>query len=80
MVGVYTEFSRPLLAAAAAAAAAAVSYSCRVSDYGQGGETHGHMTCIIYAPNLVLLNPITRLGSRERTQSHPCICKASAQR
>ena len=41
---------------------------------------HGDMTCIVYAPDLELLWPITRLGSREGTHSHPCIRKASAQR
>lgn len=61
MVEVYTEFSGPLLAAAAA-----VSYLAKYLIMDKGG--HGHISCIIYAPNLELLYSITVLvRGRRRT-------------
>lgn len=74
MVEVYTEFSRPLLAAAAAA----VSYLGKylVMDKGGLGAHDLYYLC----PGFGTALSIYRLGSRERTHSHACIPNASAQR
>ena len=52
--------------------------SCQVSDYGQGG-TQAHNLYYL-CPEFGTALSIYRLGSRERTYSHPCVPKASAHR